>query len=54
MLVFIYLAALIGGLLMFLLTSNAKTQRIGELLLLSSFLALLIAIVPATVKLLQG
>lgn len=54
MLVIIFLAALIGGLLLFLLAPSAKAQRIGELLLFSSILAFLITIAPATVKLLHS
>ena len=51
---YLLIAALIGGLLMYLLCSNAKAVRIGEMLLFSSILALLIAIGPATVQLLRG
>jgi hypothetical protein len=51
---YLLLAALIGGLLMYLLCSNAKAARIGEMLLFSSLLALLIAIAPLTVHLLHG
>jgi hypothetical protein len=51
---YLLIAALIGGLLMYLLCSNAKAVRIGEMLLFSSILALLIAIAPATVHLLHG
>jgi hypothetical protein len=40
------IAALIGG--------RSKAVRIGEMLLFSSILALLIAIAPATVHLLHG
>lgn len=47
--------ALIAGLLMYLLCDkNAKAQRIGEMLLFSSILAFLIAVAPATVRLLHG
>ena len=46
MLTIIFLAALLGGLLMYLLSSNAKVVRIGEMLLFSSILALLIAVAP--------
>lgn len=50
----ILIIALIAGLFMYLLSSNAKVVRIGEMLLFSSILALLIALAPATVKLLHG
>ena len=51
---YLLIVALIAGLLMFLLSANAKVVRIGELLLFSSILALLIAVAPATVRLLHG
>jgi hypothetical protein len=51
---YLLIVALIAGLLMFLLSANAKVVRIGELLLFSSILALLVAVAPATVKLLHG
>lgn len=51
---YLLLAALIGGLLMYTLCKNTKAARIGELLMFSSFLALLIAVAPLTVKLLHG
>lgn len=51
---YLLLIALIAGLLMYLLSSNAKVVRIGEMLLFSSILALLVAVAPATVKLLHG
>lgn len=38
---------------MYLLAKNVKVVRIGEMLLFSSILALLIALAPATVKLLN-
>lgn len=50
----ILIIALIAGLFMYLLSSNAKVVRIGEMLLFSSILALLVALAPATVKLLHG
>ena len=50
----IFFAALIGGLLMYLLCTNPKAQRIGEILLFSSILALLIAVAPAAVAKLHG
>lgn len=49
--------ALIAGLLMYLLpadVANSKRVRIGEILLAASTLALLIALAPATAKLLHG
>jgi uncharacterized membrane protein len=51
---YLLLIALVTGLLMYLLSANAKVVRIGELLLFSSILALLIAIAPTTAKLLHG
>ena len=50
---YILLIALIAGLLMYLLSANAKVVRIGEMLLFSSILGLLIALAPLTVSLLQ-
>ncbi len=50
----ILIVAFIAGLFMYLLSANAKVVRIGEILLASSILALLIALAPATVKLLHG
>lgn len=49
MLPYLLLATLVGGLLMYLLSKNAKTARVGELLFFASILALLIALAPATV-----
>lgn len=46
--------ALIAGLLMYLLCTNTKAQRIGEMLLFWSIGAFLIAVAPATVRLLHG
>ena len=47
--------ALVAGLFLYLYPfTNAKVVRIGEMLLFSSILALLIALAPATVKLLQS
>ena len=46
---YLLIAALIGGLLMYLLCTNAKAVRIGEMLLFSSILALLIALAPSTI-----
>jgi hypothetical protein len=52
----IFFGALIGGLFMYLLcTKNKKAERIGEMLLFSSILALLIAVTPTAIaKLLHG
>jgi len=46
---YLLIVALIAGLLMYLLSSNTKVARIGEMILFSSILALLIALAPATV-----
>lgn len=46
---YILIIALVAGLLMFLLSSNAKAVRIGEMLLFAGLIALLIAVAPATV-----
>ena len=51
---YLLLVALIAGLLMYLLSTNAKVVKIGEMLLFSSILALLIALAPTTVRLLNG
>jgi hypothetical protein len=51
---YVLIAALIAGLLMYLLCSGAKAVRIGEMLLFSSILALLIALAPLTVARLHG
>ena len=51
---YILIIALIAGLLMYLLSTNAKAVRIGEMLLFSSILALLIALAPSTVAKLHG
>jgi len=53
MLAFIFIATLVAGLLMFLLCKD-KLQRIGEMLLFSSILAILITIAPAAVKILHS
>jgi len=51
----ILIVAFVAGLLMFLVPSmGAKANRIGEILLLASAIALLSALAPLTVKLLQG
>ena len=55
MLKFLLLGAMLTGLLMFLLSKkNPDVKRIGEILLFSSILALLIALAPGTVTLLHG
>jgi hypothetical protein len=46
---YLLIAALIGGLLMYLLCANQKAVRIGEGGLFSSILALLIALAPQTI-----
>jgi hypothetical protein len=46
---YLLIGALVGGLLMYLLCSNAKAVKIGEMLLFASILALLIALAPLTV-----
>ena len=51
---YLLLIALIAGLLMYLLSTNAKVVRIGEMMLFSSILALLVALAPATVRLLNS
>jgi len=48
---YILIVTLIAGLLMYLLSPNAKVVRIGEMMLFSSILALLIAVAPATLRL---
>jgi hypothetical protein len=51
---YVLIITLVAGLLMYMLSANSKAQRIGEMLLFSSILALLIALAPATVRLLHG
>jgi hypothetical protein len=51
---YLLIAALVGGLLMYLLCSNAKAAEIGRMLFFSSVLAVLIALAPLTVHLLHG
>lgn len=51
---YLLLAALIGGLLMYLLCANGKAQEIGRMLFFSAILALLIALAPSTVHMLHG
>jgi hypothetical protein len=55
MLASLLIIALVAGLFLYLYPfTNAKVVRIGEMLLFSSILALLIATAPATVKLLAS
>jgi hypothetical protein len=49
MVAWIPLIALIVGILMYALASNAKVAEIGRLLFFAAFLALLIVMAPATV-----
>ena len=51
---YLLLAALVGGLLMYLLCSNTKAAEIGRMLFFASVLALLVALAPLTVHLLHG
>jgi len=51
---YLLLAALIGGLLMYLLCKNSKAAEIGRMLFFASVLALLVALAPLTVHLLHG
>jgi len=51
---YLTLAALIGGLLMYLLCANSKAAEIGRMLFFAAVLALLIALAPATVHVLHG
>jgi len=51
---YLLLAALIGGLLMYLLCSNSKAAEIGRMMFFASILALLIALAPSTVHVLHG
>lgn len=46
--------AFIVGLLMYLLCANSKAQEIGRMLFFAAVLAFLIAVAPATVRLLHG
>lgn len=50
---YLLLAALIGGLLMYLLCSNSKAAEIGKMLFFAAVLALLITLAPATLHLLH-
>lgn len=51
----ILIIAMVAGLFMFFYPfTNTKVVRLGELLLFSSILALLVALAPATVRLLHG
>lgn len=49
---YILIIALVAGLLMYLLCSQAKAQEIGRMLFFASALAILIALAPLTVRLL--
>jgi DMSO reductase anchor subunit len=51
---YLLLAALIGGLLMYLLCSNSKAAEIGRMLFFAAVLGLLIALGPSTVHVLHG
>jgi len=52
---FVFIAAFVVGLFMFLLPqASAKVQRLGEILLFSWLLAFLITIAPAVEKLLHS
>jgi hypothetical protein len=53
MLALLFIAALVGGLLMFKLCSG-DWKEIGKMLLFSAILSFLIVIAPAAVKLLHG
>lgn len=47
---YIVLIAIISGLLMYLLSSNAKAQELGRMIFVTSILALFIALAPLTVR----
>lgn len=51
---YILLAALVGGLLLYLLATSAKAVEIGRMLFFAAVLALLVALAPSTVHLLHG
>jgi hypothetical protein len=51
---YLLIAALIGGLLMYLLCSGAKAVEIGRMLFFAAVLALLVALAPSTVHMLHG
>lgn len=51
---YLLLAALFGGLLMYLLMSNQKAVEIGRMLFFAAVLALLVALAPSTVHALHG
>ncbi len=53
MLAYILPIALIVGLLMYLLCSQAKAQEIGRILFFSAILSLLITLAPYTVKMMH-
>jgi len=51
---YLLILALVGGLLMYLLCKQAKAVEVGRLLFFAAALALLVALAPATVRLLHG
>jgi hypothetical protein len=51
---YVLIIALVGGLLMYLLCSNAKAAEIGRMLFFAAILGLLIALAPSTVRMLHG
>jgi hypothetical protein len=51
---YLLLAALFGGLLMYLLCSGEKAVEIGRMLFFAAVLAILVALAPLTVHLLHG
>lgn len=52
---YLFFAALIGGLLMFLLAKKyPDAKEVGRLLFFAAALAFLVALAPAAVRLLQG
>jgi hypothetical protein len=52
---YLFIAALVGGLLMYVLCSNAKAVEIGRMLFFAAVLGLLVALAPAaTAHLLHG
>lgn len=51
---YLLFAALIGGLLMYLLCSGSKAIEIGRMLFFAAVLAFLVALAPSTMHLLHG
>jgi hypothetical protein len=51
---YLLLAALLGGLLMYLLCSGTKAVEIGRMLFFAAVLALLVALAPSTLHLLHS